>query len=169
MVGCTQRLWVWGTNFELAVYESKLPTTWLKITTTPNSGETHKMNTLHQPGFKVLCLAVLYAMLCKPSSEGWDSKVEQNCSCCARFDESRQRRKLVAPFLCKDSSSVLTCFVFLRSWYWQDLVPLQWGEVLWVCCLCSLQLFTTHWAQRKRSWGQAAPWGGGALEFWLPD
>ena len=32
-----------------------------------------------------------------------------------QFDKRRQRRKLVAPFLCKDSSSVLTCLVFLSS------------------------------------------------------
>ena len=82
----------------------------------------------------------------------------------ARFDESRQGRKLVAPFLCKDSSSVLICLVFLRSSGWQDLVSLQWGEVLWACCQCSLQLSTACWAQKKRSWGKAAPWGGGGEE-----
>ena len=52
----------------------------------------------------------------------WGSHVEQCWSCCARFDESRQRRKLVTPFLCKGSSSVLTCLVFLRSSDWQDLM-----------------------------------------------
>ena len=146
-------------------------------------------------------------MLCKPSStlpvfeekllvvagEGWGSTVDQCCSCCSRLDESRQRKKLVAPFLCKDSSSVLTCLVFLRSSDWQDLVSLQWEEVLWACCQCSLQLSTACWAQKKGSWRQAAPWGEverspwrsevegvegvewereriiKALGFWLPD
>ena len=103
-------------------------------------------------------------MLSKPSSalpvfeekvlvvarEGWDSNVEC-CSCCARIDESWRRRKRFTPFLCKDSSSVLTCLVFLILWswlasfasqllvltdleYWQDPASLQWGEVLWACC-----------------------------------
>ena len=63
-----------------------------------------------------------YAMLTRPSSmlpvfeekvlvvagEGWDSNVEQCCSCCARTDESRQGKQF-DPLLCKDSSLVLTC------------------------------------------------------------
>ena len=118
-------------------------------------------------------------MLSKPSStlpvfekkkllvvagEGWGSSVER-CSYCARLDESLQRRKVVPPFPCKDSSSVLTCLVFLRS-NWQDLMSLQWREVLWACCQCSLQFSTVFWAQKKSSWGQAALLGGMQRNPW---
>ena len=48
------------------------------------------------------------------AGEGWGSHIEQYCSCCTSSDERQQRRKLVAPFLCKDNSSVLTCLTFLR-------------------------------------------------------
>ena len=64
---------------------------------------------------------------------------------------------------------MLTCLVFLRSSNWQDLVSLQWGEVLWACCQCSLQLSTACWAQKKRAWGQAALWGEVERRAWRSE
>ena len=60
------------------------------------------------------------------AGESWGSNVEQTVLAVRGFDESRLRRKLVAPFLCKDSSSVLTCLVFLRSSEWGEVERSPW-------------------------------------------